>query len=146
MKTKQSRRDFLKLSATGALGAFVISGSNLKNLSAPEQNKSADDLRKFGIGLQLYTIREAMKVDAPGSLKKVSDIGYKYLEMADYANGKFYGYLPGDFKKMVNDLDMEILSSHASVSPKGISADEAKKMAEDHAKTGCKILHAAMDR
>jgi sugar phosphate isomerase/epimerase len=138
MKTKQSRRDFLKLSATGALGAFVISGSNLKNLSAPEQNKSADDLRKFGIGLQLYTIREAMKADAPGSLKKVSDIGYKYLEMADYANGKFYGYLPGDFKKMVNELDMEILSSHASVSPKGISADEAKKMAEDHAKTGAK--------
>jgi sugar phosphate isomerase/epimerase len=138
MKTKQSRRDFLKLSATGALGAFVISGSNLKNLSAPEQNKSADDLRKFGIGLQLYTIREAMKADAPGSLKKVSDIGYKYLEMADYANGKFYGYLPGEFKKMVNDLDMEILSSHASVSPKGISADEAKKMAEDHAKTGAK--------
>jgi sugar phosphate isomerase/epimerase len=138
MKTKQSRRDFLKLSATGALGAFVISGSKLKNLSAPEQNKSADDLRKFGIGLQLYTIRDAMKEDVPGSLKKVSDIGYKYLEMADYADGKFYGYLPGDFKKMVNDLDMEILSSHASVSPKGISADEAKKMAEDHAKTGAK--------
>ncbi len=138
MKTKQSRRDFLKLSASGAIGAFVISRSNLKNLSAPEQNKSADDIRKFGIGLQLYTIRDAMKTDAPGSLKKVSDIGYKYLEMADYANGKFYGYLPGDFKKMVNDLDMEILSSHASVSPKGISADEAKKMAEDHAKTGAK--------
>jgi sugar phosphate isomerase/epimerase len=138
MKTKQSRRDFLKLSATGALGAFVISGSNLKNLSAPQQNKSADDLRKFGIGLQLYTIRDAMKADVPGSLKKVSDIGYKYLEMADYANGKFYGYLPADFKKMVNDLDMVILSSHASVNPKGISADEAMKMAEDHAKCGAK--------
>ena len=138
MKTKQSRRDFLKLSATGALGAFVISGSNLKNLSAPQQNKSADDLRKFGIGLQLYTIRDAMKADVPGSLKKVSDIGYKYLEMADYANGKFYGYLPADFKKMVDDLDMVILSSHASVNPKGISADEAKKMAEDHAKCGAK--------
>lgn len=138
MKTKQSRRDFLKLSASGALGVFVISGSNLKNISAPEQNKSADDLRKFGIGLQLYTIRDAMKADVPGSLKKVSDIGYKYLEMADYANGKFYGYLPAEFKKMVNDLDMEILSSHASVNPKGISADEAKKMAEDHAKCGAK--------
>ena len=138
MKTKQSRRDFLKLSAAGTLGVFVISGSNLKNVSAPEQNKSADDLRKFGIGLQLYTIRDAMKADVPGSLKKVSDIGYKYLEMADYANGKFYGYLPSEFKKMVNDLDMEILSSHASVNPKGISADEAKKMAEDHAKCGAK--------
>ena len=138
MKTKQSRRDFLKLSATGALGAFVISKSSFKNFVTPGSDKTADDLRKFGIGLQLYTIREAMGIDAPGSLKKVSDIGYKYVELASYENGKFYGYLPGEFKKMVNDLGMEILSSHAGVNPKGITTDEAKKMAEDHAKLGAK--------
>ena len=27
-----------------------------------------------------------------GSLKKVADMGYKYLELAKYADGKFYGY------------------------------------------------------
>ena len=79
-----------------------------------------------------------MGKDVPGSLKKVSDIGFKYLELADYKDGKFYGYLPADLKKLVNDLGMEILTSHASVSPKGITADEAKKMAEDHAKLGAK--------
>jgi sugar phosphate isomerase/epimerase len=138
MKTKQSRRDFLKLSATGALGAFMISKNNWKASVISASDQTADELRKFGIGLQLYTIRDAMGKDVPGSLKKVSDIGYKYLEMADYSNGKFYGYMPSDFKKMVTDLGMEVLSSHAGVSPKGISDDEMKKMAEDHANVGAR--------
>jgi sugar phosphate isomerase/epimerase len=138
MKTKQSRRDFLRVSATGALGAFVISKSDWKTLGIPGSKSQVVDLKTFGVGLQLYTIRDAMGKDVPGSLKMVSDIGYKNLEMASYGNGKFYGYLPTEFKKMVNDLGMEIISSHAGISPNGISADEAKKMAEDHAKVGAK--------
>jgi sugar phosphate isomerase/epimerase len=79
-----------------------------------------------------------MKKDVPGSLKKVSDIGYKYIELADYANRKFYGYEPLEFKKLVNGLGMEILSSHASVEGGSISTDDPKRMAEDHAKLGVK--------
>ena len=138
MKTKQSRRDFLKLSATGALGALVISKSNLKTLGITASKSTVVDLKTFGVGLQLYTIRDAMGKDVPGSLKMVSDIGYKFLEVASYGNRKFYGYLPVDLKKMANDLGMEILSSHAGVNPNGITADEAKMMAEDHAKLGVK--------
>jgi sugar phosphate isomerase/epimerase len=138
MKTKQSRRDFLRLTATGALGALVISKNGFKAGSKPASEMAVPDLKKFGVGLQLYTIRDAMGKDVPGSLKKVSDIGFKNLELADYNNGKFYGYLPGEFKKMVNDLGMDIISSHAGVNPKGITHDEAVKMAEDHAKLGAK--------
>lgn len=138
MKTKQTRRDFLRVSATGVLGAFVISKSDWKTLGVPALKSPVVDLKTFGVGLQLYTIRDAMGKDVPGSLKMVSDTGYKYLEMANYANGKFYGYLPVEFKKIVNDLGMEIISSHASVKPEGITTDEAKKMAEDHANVGAK--------
>jgi sugar phosphate isomerase/epimerase len=138
MKTKQSRRDFLRVSATGALGAFVMSRSSWRAITVPASKSSAVDLKSFGVGLQLYTIRAAMAKDVPGSLKKVSDLGYKNLEMADYADGKFYGYQPEEFKKMVNDLGMEVISSHAGVNPAGISDDAAKKMAEDHARVGAK--------
>ena len=138
MKTKQSRRDFLRVSATGALGAFVISKSDWKTIGTPVSDSKAVDPKTFGIGLQLYTIGDAMGKDVPGSLKKVSDIGFKYLELASYSNGKFYGYLPGEFKKMINDLGMEVISSHAGVNPQGITTEEAKKMAEDHAKLGAK--------
>jgi sugar phosphate isomerase/epimerase len=74
-----------------------------------------------------------MAIDVPGSLKKVADAGYKYLELAGYADGKFYGYAPVDFKKLVNDLGMEILSSHTQVEAQGITLENAQKMAADHA-------------
>ncbi len=139
MKTQQSRRDFLKMSVTGALGAIVISKSDIAAMTNSVIGSGVADPKTFGIGLQLYTIREAMQKDVPGSLKKVSDIGYKYLELASYnpKESKFYSLAPEDFKKMVNDLGMEIISSHAGV-PKDITADQAKKMAEDHVKLGVK--------
>ena len=126
MKKSQTRREFLKLSAAGTLGAIVVSQYGCKKADLP------------GIGLQLYTIRDAMDIDVPGSLQKVADAGYKYVELAKYADGKFYGYEPADFKKLVNDLGMEILSSHTQVEAAGITLDNAQKMAEDHAKIGVK--------
>jgi sugar phosphate isomerase/epimerase len=125
MKTKQSRREFLRVSAAGTLGAIVLSQYSCGK-------------KIPGIGLQLYTIRDAMAADVTGSLKKVSEIGYKYLELAGYADSKFYGYEPSEFKKIVSDLGMEILSSHTQVEAQGITLENAKKMAEDHAKLGVK--------
>ena len=138
MKTNQSRRDFLRISATGALGAIAVSKIGYTTEDKSASSSPAADLKSFGIALQLYTIREAMKADVKGSLKKVSDIGYKYLELASYADGKFYGIEPAEFKKIVTDLGMEILSSHTQVEAKGITLDNAKKMTEDHAKLGVK--------
>jgi sugar phosphate isomerase/epimerase len=138
MKTNQSRREFLKVSAAGALGAFTLSSFADKTNDMPVFDTSKAKARSFGIGLQLYTIRDAMATDVPGSLKKVSDAGYKYVELASYGNRKFYNYEPAEFKKLVNGLGMKILSSHASVDARGITKDDAKKMAEDHAKLGAK--------
>ena len=128
----------MRVSAAGALGAFFISKDAWKTTGTLIPESTVVDPKTFGVGLQLYTIRDAMEKDAPGSLKKVSDTGYKYLELANYAKGKFYGYEPFEFKKLVNDLGMEILSSHASVDARGITTDDAKKMTEDHAKLGVK--------
>ena len=142
MKTNLSRRDFLRYSATGALGAVVLSQYSCKSGKKPAPAAASVaapvDPKSFGIALQLYTIRDAMGSDVQGSLKKVSDIGYKYLELAGYADGKFYGMEPAEFRKVVNDLGMEILSSHTQVEAQGITLDNAKKMAEDHAKLGVK--------
>lgn len=138
MKTKQTRRDFLRLSATGAMGAVVLSKGMFKTGLGTSSLINQADPKSFGIGLQLYTIREAMKMDVAGSLKKVSDIGFKYLELAGYENGMFYGIKPVEFRKMVNDLGMEILSSHTQVEIPGDPVDYAKKLADDHAILGAK--------
>src|SRR5512133_3735293 len=139
MKNKSSRRDFLRISATSTIGAFFLAQYACKQGSnVPVTEKQKADPKSFGLALQLYTIRDAMQTDVPGSLKQVSDIGFKYLELAGYADRKFYGMEPVDFRKLVNDLGMEILSSHTQVEAKGITLDNAKIMAEDHAKLGVK--------
>ena len=138
MKKTQSRREFLRISTAGAFGAIALSQYACRNASKSAAKTAITDPKSFGIGLQLYTIRDAMATDVPGSLKQVSDAGYKYLELAGYADGKFYGYEPADFKKLVNDLGMEILSSHTQVEAEGITLENAQKMAEDHAKLGVK--------
>lgn len=79
-----------------------------------------------------------MSADVPGTLKKVSDIGYKNLELAGYADGKFYGYKPAEFKKMVSDLGMVALSSHTQVEAAAVTVDASKLMAEAHAELGVK--------
>ena len=127
----KSRRDFLKTTAAGSAGALL-----LHPLAACSEKKI--DLKSFGVGLQLYTIRDAIDADLQGSLKKVSDLGYKYVELAGYSDGKFYGLAPKEFKKMVNDLDMEIISSHTQVEAAGITLDNAKLMADAHAEMGVK--------
>lgn len=117
-----NRRDFLKISAAGVVGTMAL-GPMACTAGATTK----------GVGLQLYTIRDAMAADTLGSLKKVSDMGYKFVELAGYSDGKFYGMAPSEFKKAVNDLGMQIISSHTMVEAKGITMDNAKKMAEDHA-------------
>lgn len=136
MKDFQKRRDFLKISAAGALGVIALGPMACK--PGAKQAAQTVDKKSFGVGLQLYTVRDEMAKDVPGTLKKLSDMGYKNLEMASYADGKFYGFAPADFKKMVNDLGMEIISSHTSVEAQGITLESAKKMAEDHAALGVK--------
>ena len=125
-----NRRDFLKISAAGSIGMMMLGAAGCKPV--------IKDRKSYGVGIQLYSIRDAMSADVPGTLKKVSDIGYKNLELAGYSDGKFYGYAPAEFKKMVNDLGMNVLSSHTQVEAAGISIDNAKIMADAHAAVGVK--------
>jgi len=66
---------------------------------------------KFG-GLTLYTVRNEMGTNPEETLKAVADAGYKFIEAAEYTDGKFYNMSPVDFKKHVNDLGMKTLSAH----------------------------------
>ncbi len=101
------RRDFFKTTSLLAGTAFLP--FNFLRASGSK-----------AIGLQLYTVREDIRKDLVGTLKKVAGIGYKNLELAGYNNGKFYGKTPKEFKKITSDLGMKVLSSHSGVSEKRI--------------------------
>lgn len=127
----KTRREFLKISAAGSLSMMIVGPLSANAVSAV-------DRKSYGVGLQLYTIRDAMSANPKGTLKKVSDLGYKNLELAGYADGEFYGYKPAEFKKIVSDLGMVTLSSHTQVEAAGITLENAKLMADTHAELGAK--------
>jgi len=64
------------------------------------------------VGIQLYSIRDDMNKDPSGTLKKLAEMGYKYVEHASYNNRKFYGYPVTEFKKILDGLGMKMPSGH----------------------------------
>jgi sugar phosphate isomerase/epimerase len=82
-----SRRVFLK-SASALSAAVFVKGPLMAFAPAPV------------IGLQLYTVRDAMAADPLGTLQKVAEIGYNSIENATYTGSeKFYGMDAMTYKK-----------------------------------------------
>jgi sugar phosphate isomerase/epimerase len=99
-----SRRDFLKS------GALAVTG-----LTFMPQYLFAEKFKKEKIlGLQLYTVRDDMHKDPAETLKQLSAIGYQYVEHAGYANRKFYGYAAKEFRKLLDSLNLKMISGHVS--------------------------------
>jgi sugar phosphate isomerase/epimerase len=101
-----SRRSFLKNSAMAIAAASIL----------PEIS-FASYKKKHIVGVQLYTVREDMKKDPAGTLKALAGMGYQYVEHAGYADRKFYGYSPVEFKKLLDGLGIKMLSGHTVMRP-----------------------------
>lgn len=67
-----------------------------------------------GVGLQLYSVRDAMRIDPAGTIEKVGAMGYDFVETAGYDDGKIYGYDPEEFKILVEENGMKFLGAHLS--------------------------------
>lgn len=81
---------------------------------------------KYG-GLALYSVRDEMASNPKETLKKVADMGYKYIEAAGYEDGKFYGMAPAEFKAYLDKLGLVPLSTHQG----SVTLDNADKMIQD---------------
>lgn len=102
------RRTFIMAGSAGLIAGMLVPKNIFANLIPSKK-----------IGLQLYSLRNEIKEDLEGSLKKLSEIGYRNLEAAGYSDGKFYGLDPIDFKTLVNDLGMKVISSHVTFNMDG---------------------------
>ena len=104
------RRKFLKQSGLIAT-AFTLGSSALKAFG--EETNSNKALKQFG--LQLWTIKDALAKDVPGTLKQVSSFGYKQIEGFEGGKGVFWGMKNTEFKKLMDDLGMSFISSHCNI-------------------------------
>ncbi|SHK18968.1 sugar phosphate isomerase/epimerase family protein [Maribacter aquivivus] len=101
MNDSNSRRIFLK--QTG-----ILSVSSMLPLSVLPMDY------KYKMGLQLFTIRDAMAKDPIESIKYVRELGYVDGEIYGYdgENDTYYGIKSKEFKKQIDDLDFTISSGH----------------------------------
>ena len=133
-----TRRSFLKSTSVLSAG-FFISPSDFK-------------IKKSLIGLQLYTVRDAMGKDPSATLAKVAQIGYTSIEGATYTgNEKFYGMSPSAFKKVLKQNGLVIPSSHYRLGEEktkgeivsGTLLHDWDKAVDDAAEVGIKYMVCA---
>lgn len=69
---------------------------------------AADSTHKIArIGIQLYTVRDAMKTDFEGTIAKVAATGYKEVEFAGY-----FGHSPKDVRAILDKNGLTAPSCH----------------------------------
>lgn len=133
-----TRRSFLKTTSVLSAGLFMVP-SELK-IKAPL------------IGLQLYTVRDAMDKDPVATLQRVAKIGYTSVEGATYTGTeKFYGMSPKEFAGVLKQNGLVIPSSHYRLGEEkangktvnGTMLHDWDKAVEDAAEVGIKYMVCA---
>ncbi len=121
------------LLAVALLYATACNNASQNTDNADQEN--ATPAAAFG-GLALYTLRDTLAKAPREVLKAVADIGYKYIEAAGYADGKFYGMEPVEFKNYLAEVGLEPISSHHG----DVTLDNADKMIADVKAAGFKYF------
>jgi sugar phosphate isomerase/epimerase len=130
-----TRRSFIKTSAV--LSAGLMAAPRLFAFD-----------KKY-IGLQLYTVRDAMAKDPAATLAKVAKVGYNSVEGATYTGSElFYGMSGGDFSKVLKDNGLVMYSAHYRLGEdgpdmKGTILNDWQKAVDDAAALGIKYMVCA---
>jgi sugar phosphate isomerase/epimerase len=110
MQTNYNRRDFLGravgvggavIAAGRATPAFAAISASSEVVAAPTQPSVA------GIGVQLYSVGDQIRVDVDRTLEAVAKIGYKVVEFAGYGTEK-----PEQIRATMDRLKMTSPSTH----------------------------------
>jgi sugar phosphate isomerase/epimerase len=93
-----NRRTFLGTITAGSILASRVSWASAEHKVDP-------------IGVQLYTVRESMKKDTPGTIAKVAQVGYKEVEFAGY-----FDHSPKEIRSILDQNGLKAPSAHIEYS------------------------------
>lgn len=125
------RREFLK--TAGVLGSGLLLGSMSSYLQGCKTSAGMKDISE-NFGLQLYTLRDDMPGDPKGILSQVASFGYREIESFAGDKGMFWGMTNIEFKKLMDDLGMNVVASHTDI------YKDFERTAEKAAAIGMKYL------
>ncbi|MBK7930091.1 MAG: sugar phosphate isomerase/epimerase [Bryobacterales bacterium] len=121
MEHTLSRRSFLGASAALAAASSPLFAAGKKPV----------------LGLELYSVRNELAKDLPGTLKAVAKMGYEGVEFfGPYADWKL-DYAK-EVRKMLDDLNLKALSAHTGA--KYFTPDELARVAELNLAIGSKYI------
>jgi sugar phosphate isomerase/epimerase len=110
---KLSRREFLGRSTLGLGSALLLSG-----LPSESGSTSPSGTVKMAVGFQVWTVKDQLIKDFPGTLKMMAGLGYQSMEMCSPPGYESSGFGPlksmkaREMKKIVTDAGLICESSH----------------------------------
>jgi sugar phosphate isomerase/epimerase len=110
-----------------------VAGAGLASLALRPPGREADRIKR--IGVQLYTVRDAMKSDFEGTLARVAAIGYREVEFAGY-----FGHTAAQLRGILHQSGLDAPSAHIGIESLG---DEWGKTLDDAHTAGHRYLVVA---
>ena len=110
---KLSRRQFLGKTTLG-IGSAVLMSQIPFDLNA----KNSAGAVKLPVGFQVWTVKDMLIKDFPGTLKMVAGLGYQSVEMCSPPGYESSGFGPlmkmkaKEMKKIINDAGLIFMSTH----------------------------------
>lgn len=98
------RRHFLKMAGLGMLGAALPSG--LTSCAFSDKSGSLP-----GLSMQLYTVRNEIAADLPGTLRRLAEIGFTHVETAFWPEGVSHR----DGAAYLKEAGLNVSSIHAEL-------------------------------
>lgn len=121
---------------------FLKQSGKLSALSFLPLSSIASSQQRFKLGLQLYTVRDAMEKNPVQGLKSLKAMGYEDFETYGYntESKTYYGYSPQEFKDILGDLGLSSSSGHYGVNNLMESSDDEVNRYVDSCIEGATIL------
>ena len=97
----------------------------IMSLNQTTQGRESGSRRdgKSSLAIQLWSFRNDFKKDVPGTLKRVHDLGFEYVELAGY-----YGMTAKQFRAELDKAKLKAISMHIEYEA---ARDQIDKMIED---------------
>jgi sugar phosphate isomerase/epimerase len=127
-----SRRQFLGKSTMG-IGAAVLASGIPFELNALNSAPSV----KMPVGFQVWTVKDMLIKDFPGTLKTIADLGYQSVEMCSPPGYESSGFGPlmklsaKEMKKIINDAGLSFTSTHYGMDELRKNLDERIDFAKE---------------
>jgi len=104
-----SRRKFIKTGGSSLVSAAILSQLPLSLACRGIMTG------RHSFGFQIWTIREKLRADFPGTLKMMADLGYREVEMCSplgYGFDELHEIKGPDMRKIIEDAGLKCTSSH----------------------------------